>query len=275
MKLIVCDLDETLLDSNKQISKENLNAIYEAQEKGHKFIVATGRGYTYIDSILDELHVLNKKNEYVISNNGAIVTENEGPKQLYFCGLNNEVALKLIHFAFERNICVQVFLVKDVYAYNVGDDEKDVLLSYKKDAIICNHHDIEFLKSENIVKVMFQSLDMNYLMSLEDIIDFKDDLNISYSSHRYMEFTTKGVNKKEALKFLLNHLNMKLDDVIAIGDNYNDLEMLEYAGIGCAVNNALDAIKEKCNYVSEYSNNESAVADIINRFVLNNYEKIK
>ena len=69
MKLIVCDLDETLLDQNKQISKKNLETIYKAQEKGHKFIVATGRGFTYIDHILDELHVLNKEHEYVISNN--------------------------------------------------------------------------------------------------------------------------------------------------------------------------------------------------------------
>ena len=270
MKLIVCDLDETLLDDNKQISQENLDAIYKVQEKGHKFIVATGRGYTYIDSILDKLHVLNEENEYVISNNGAIVTENKGPKELYFHGLENTVAMKLIQFAFDRNICVQVFLVKDVYAYNVGNDEKDVLLSFKKDAIICNNHDIEFLKNENIVKVMFQNLDMNYLMTLEDELDkdLRNSVNISYSSNRYMEFTSIGVNKGQALLFLLSHLNMELKDVIAIGDNYNDLEMLKIAGIGCAVNNALPEIKKQCDYISKYSNNQSAIADIIYKFLV-------
>ena len=269
MKLIVCDLDETLLDDHKQISQENLEAIYQAQALGHKFVVATGRGYTYIDDILEQLHVFNKENEYVISNNGAILTENKGPKQYYFHGLNHEIAMKLIQFAFEKQLCVQVFLVHDVYAYNVGDDERDVLLSFKKDAIICDHHEVDFLKNENIVKVMFQHLNTSYLMSLEDELkDIKEKVNISYSSHRYMEFNSKGVNKATVLNELLKHLKMELKDVIAIGDNYNDLELLKSAGLGCAVHNALSAVKEECDYVSNYINNESEVADILKKFVL-------
>lgn len=271
MKLIVCDLDETLLNDQKEISQRNLDVIYKAQEQGNKFVVATGRGFTYIDHILDKLHVLGKENEYVISNNGAILTQNNSNVPLYFKGIHNELAMKIINFGFSKNLCVQVFTIQDVYAFNVGDDERDVLLSYKSDAIILEENDIEFLKEMNIVKIMFQNIDTNYLMSLEKEFDneLRGHLNISYSSHRYMEFNTKGVNKGSALLELLKHLNMTLEDVVAIGDNYNDLPMLEIAGVGCAVNNALAAIKEKCSFVSEFNNNESAVADVIERFVLN------
>ena len=270
MKLIVCDLDETLLNDEKKISKRNLEVIYHAQELGHKFIVATGRGFTYIDHILDELHVLGKENEYVISNNGAILTQNNSSIPLYFEGIPIDLTLDIINFGFKNNLCVQVFTIQDVYAFNVGEDERDVLLSYKSDAIILDDHNIDFLKEMDIVKIMYQNLDTNYLMSLEDKFEeeLKNKINISYSSHRYMEFNKKGVNKGSALLELLKHLDMNLNDVIAIGDNYNDLPMLELAGIGAAVKNALPAIKEKCNYISEYSNNESAVADIIERFVL-------
>ena len=104
----------------------------------------------------------------------------------------------------------------------------------------------------------------------------KFDSKILSSSHINFLFGA-GVNGTafpQIYKFsksleLLKHLNMTLEDVVAIGDNYNDLPMLEIAGVGCAVNNALAAIKEKCSFVSEFNNNESAVADVIERFVLN------
>ncbi len=271
MKLIVCDLDETLLDDQKRISKRNLEVIYKAQEQGNKFVVATGRGFTYIDSILESLHVLGKEDEYVISNNGAILTKNSSNVPLYFKGLDNDLAMKLIEFGLNKKLCVQVFTIQDVYAFNVGEDEINVLLSFKGDAIIMEHNDFSFLKEMNIVKVMYQNLDVSYLMSLENELssNLKEQVNISYSSHRYMEFNAKGINKGSALRELLKLLNLTLDDVVAIGDNNNDLSMLEIAGVGAAVNNALQSVKEKCSFVSEFNNNESAVADVIERFVLN------
>ena len=76
-KLIVCDLDETLLDSEKKICQKNIDAIKKAREMGVKFIPATGRGYTCIDYVLNTLDLYDLEGEYAISTNGAIVTENK------------------------------------------------------------------------------------------------------------------------------------------------------------------------------------------------------
>ena len=76
-KLIVCDLDETLLNSDKKICQENIDAIKKARDLGVKFVPATGRGYTCIDYVLNTLELYDLENEYAISNNGAIVTENK------------------------------------------------------------------------------------------------------------------------------------------------------------------------------------------------------
>ena len=166
IQLIVCDLDETLLTSDKKISVKDNDAIQKARAKGVKFVCATGRGYSYIDDILITLDVYNKENEYVISNNGAIITENKNSKELSFHKLSNVIAEKIIELGFELNLCVQVFTSKDVYSFNTNEDEKKWLLMFKKDAVLCNDNNIDFLKDQEIVKVMYQHADMNVLFSL-------------------------------------------------------------------------------------------------------------
>lgn len=270
IQLIVCDLDETLLTSDKKISVKDNNTIQKARAKGVKFVCATGRGYSYIDDILITLDVYNKENEYVISNNGAIITENKNSKELSFHKLSNVIAEKIIELGFELNLCVQVFTSKDVYSFNTNEDEKKWLLMFKKDAVLCNDNNIDFLKDQEIVKVMYQHADMNVLFSLESKLsdEIKSNTTIAYSSNRYMEFTATGISKGAALKELTQLLDIPLEDTLAIGDNYNDISMIETAGIGTCVANAHEDIKKVCDYVSPLSHDENAVADILEKFVL-------
>ena len=265
IQLIVCDLDETLLTSDKKISVKDNDAIQKARAKGVKFVCATGRGYSYIDDILITLDVYNKENEYVISNNGAIITENKNSKELSFHKLSNVIAEKIIELGFELNLCVQVFTSKDVYSFNTNEDEKKWLLMFKKDAVLCNDNNIDFLKDQEIVKVMYQHADMNVLFSLESKLsdEIKSNTTIAYSSNRYMEFTATGISKGAALKELTQLLDIPLEDTLAIGDNYNDISMIETAGIGTCVANAHEDIKKVCDYVSPLSHDENAVADIL------------
>ena len=271
IKLIVCDLDETLLNSEKKISDHNLEAIKKAHLKGVKFVPATGRGYSYIDDILKALDIYDKENEYIISNNGAIITENKNFKELTFHKLPFSIAKQIIELGMKLNLCVQVFTARDVYAFNINEDEKKWLFMFKKDAVLCDNNDFRFLENRDIVKVMFQYADMQYLFSLTQQLneEIRSHTTIAFSSNRYMEFTSAGISKGNALKELVKILDISLEETLAIGDNHNDLSMLETAGIATAVGNAVTDVKEKCDYVSPFTNDEDAVADIIEKNILN------
>lgn len=268
IKCIVCDLDETLLDNTKTISEKNFEAIKNVSLMGIQFVFATGRGYTSIQHYLDVLD-LKKKGNYAITNNGAIVTENEDNKILCCHTLPWNVVEAIIGFGIRYNLCIQVFLPEDVYAFNCGEDERDVLLSFKKDAILVDGLDYSFLKGETIVKVMYQCPNYDYLVTLEEKLDenISENATVSYSSHRYMEFTTKGISKATGILELCKILDISLDEVLAIGDNSNDYEMLRLVSYSGAVANAVEEVKRVCSYVSNYSNNENGVADIINYYV--------
>lgn len=94
-KLVACDLDETLLNSDNQVSEKNIEAIKRADALGVKFVLATGRGYATVQGTLEEIGLHNLENEYVISFNGGAVTENKGNRLLHFQGISFDFASEL------------------------------------------------------------------------------------------------------------------------------------------------------------------------------------
>ena len=269
LKLIVCDLDETLLDSDKKLCQENIDAVKKAKELGVKFIPATGRGYTSVDYVLNKLELYGLENEYVIANNGAIITENKDFRHISCHALSNDVAMDVLYFGIENEFCIEVFTPKNVYAYNVNEDEMKWLFSVKPDAVLCSNQETEFLRSKEIVKVMFHHPDMKYLASFADKLSdrIKEATTISYSSNRYMEFAAKGISKGTALKELTQLLGIDLKETLVIGDNHNDLAMLKVAGVSAAVGNAVQEVKDLCDYQAVRKNGEGAVAEIIEKYI--------
>lgn len=268
IKYIISDLDETLLDENKNITQDNIDMINQARESGINFIIATGRGYTSIQQYLDQLD-LKHKGYYSITNNGAIISDNLNNDHIEFQGLDYSVVKKIADFGLDKGLCVQIFTATDVYSYLTDDNEREVLLSFKPDAHVMEGKDYEFIQDMDIVKVMYHSLDIPYLQSLENQLstDIKDAVTISYSSHRYMEFNAKGISKAIGIEKLLSILNISKEEVLAIGDNHNDYSMLAYVPHSATVSNGVKELKELCEYVSPYSHSESGVADIIRHYL--------
>lgn len=269
-KLIACDLDETLLNDNKEICQRNIEAIQKAQrEYGVKFVPATGRGYTCIDHVLYALDVYDKENEYTISNNGGVLSENKGYRELAFHELAFEKASEILTFGLQKDVCIQVFTAKDVYSFHTNEDEKRWLFNFKPDAILCEVNHIDFLKDERITKILFQSLHMPYLQALDKEMRpiTNSFANTSFSSNRYLEINHAGIDKGVGLHELANHLGIDMKDTMAIGDNFNDMAMLEEAGLSIAVANAIDEIKEISDYVTLADNNEGAVGEAIAKFI--------
>ena len=256
-KIIACDLDETLLSDDRTISKENIEAIQKAKELGVKFVPATGRGFNTVGGTLKDLGLY-----------GGAITENKGSKLLHFEGISFEKASELYKRGLDYDVCIHVYTKDMVYAYKYVQEEKDYLAGRMEVTEIIDDN-IDFLKGQEIVKVLYMNTDYQYLKGIEnDLKEITSDLDVSYSSNRYIEFNHQGVNKGQGLKKLAELLNVDIKDTIAIGDNFNDLSMIKVAGLGVGVQNTVEEMKKECDIITKATNNQGAIAEVINKHIL-------
>ena len=267
-KLIACDLDETLLNStDRKVSAKNIEAIQRARELGVKFVPATGRPYNSITGTITELGLVDLPNEYIISFNGGAITENKDSKLLHFDGISFELAEQLFNRGLEYEVCIHIYTLETVYVYNFTDNEKAYLAGRMAVEEFFDKN-INFLKDTKIVKALYVNTDQEYLRKIErDLKDITGDVDVSYSSNRYIEFNHKGVTKGAGLRRLAELLNIDIKDTIAIGDNFNDLSMIQAAGLGVGVSNCVEGIKPHCNYITKANCDESAIAEVIEKFI--------
>lgn len=269
-KIITCDLDETLLRRSDSLVPEiNRQAVKKLREKGVKFVVATGRGYTTVQETLKELDLYDKENEYTISLNGGIITENKNNRILYTNPLTFEKAKAIFLEGTKYDVGIHVYTKDMVYGYHIPQSDKDYIKKKHISFIEIEKDDFDMFKDQNLIKIVYLNLDYNYLKSLEpNIYKVAGDIDISYSANRYMEFNNKGINKGFGLRKLCELLNVDPKDTIAIGDNYNDLPMIKVAGLGVGVSNTIESMKPECDYITKANCDEGAVSEVINKFVL-------
>ncbi|MDD3026607.1 MAG: Cof-type HAD-IIB family hydrolase [Erysipelotrichaceae bacterium] len=268
-KIIACDLDETLLSTDRSVSQGNIEAIKKARELGVKFVLATGRGFKTVQGTLKELGLDNVKDEYVISFNGGAITENYNNRLLSFNGITFEFARELFNRGLDYDVCIHVYSKDVVYGYNMCDDEI-AYLKGRMDFVEIKEDNIDFLKDEEIAKVLYMNKDINYLNKIEEeLADITHEADVSYSSNRYIEFNRKGVNKGAGLRTLAKLLGVAIEDTMAIGDNLNDLAMIKDAGLGVGVANVVTKMKDDCEYITEADHNHDAIKEVIEKFILN------
>ena len=269
-KLIACDMDETLLNTkDRKVSAKNVETIQRARQKGVKFVPATGRGYRSIQGTLEELGLINLPNEYVISFNGGAIVENQNNRLLHFDGISFELAEEFFKRGLNYDVCIHVYTLDTVYVYNFTDNEK-AYLNGRMEVEEFFDKNINFLKGQEIVKALYVNTNQDYLHKIEaELKDITADVDVSYSSNRYIEFNHKGVNKGQGLLNLAKRLGIKQEETIAIGDNFNDISMIEAAGLGVGVANCVEGIKPQCDYITSTTCDEDAVAEVIDKFILN------
>lgn len=269
-KLIACDMDETLLNDHHEICQRNIDMIKRLKPLGVKFVIATGRGYQSVQNDLKLLDLFDEEDEYVISFNGGALTENKNNTLFDFQGLSFDKMKEIFEFGLGLDVCIHVHTKDKLYVYCLSDSEALRIKNQKVDCVIMEENTVDFLKDEPISKILYQNIDVPYLMSLEPLM--KDIIegycSVSYSSSRYMEFNGLGVDKGQGLVHLAKLLNIDLKDTIAVGDNYNDISMFKVAGLSVAARNAVDDVKEICDYVCRADNNEGVLAEVIEEFIL-------
>lgn len=267
-KIIACDLDETLINAECRVSAENAEAIRRARQLGVKFVPATGRSFLGVEGVLSELGLCGAQDEYVISFNGGAITENKDHRLLHYDGLAFETASAIYRRGQRYDVCIHVYTTDNVFVYRCTEDEKRYITG-RMPYTLTSESVLDFIKGQRIVKLLYVSTDQTYLRQIErDMQDLLRDVDVTYSSGRYLEFNNRGVNKGAGLLKIAELLQVPREQTIAIGDNFNDLPMLKTAGLGVCVQNAVDEIKSQCGYVTTATNNEHAVAEVIRKFIL-------
>lgn len=268
-KMILSDLDETLI-VHHHVPDFNIRAIEQARKQGLKFVPATGRSYNLIPEILEEIGTYDKENEYSICFNGGLIIENKDHKILYFQGLTFEQTKDIFNIGRNYDVCVLIFTLDCCYIFNADELEVQRKIDQKANYQVIDEYNMDFLKGHKIAKIIFERRNMDYLLSIqEDMKSYTDGhISTSFSSGRYLEFNALGVNKGTALKWLADYLNIKTEEVIAIGDNYNDIEMIKEAGLGICVSSALDNVKAISDDVTMLDYSEGAVKEVIEKYVL-------
>ncbi len=267
-RMICCDLDETLLASDKHIAKKNIDAVAKAREKSVKFVVSTGRGFRSVQKTLKELGLDGKAGEYVISLNGGAILEIGEEKLLYMNSLPRNLAEALFDRGLGFDVSMQVYTEVDSYYYNLTDDDR-AYLAGRVEVEEFYTPNLDFLKGREIVKILYADPDIPHLKAIEEEIrPMLGDVDVTFSSNRYIEFNHKGVSKGQGLLWLADYLGIPREETIAVGDNFNDVSMIKAAGLGVCVRNGVEEIKQISDYVTESTNNEGAVAEVIEKFIL-------
>ncbi len=261
-KLIAIDLDDSLLNTDLKISDRNKKALLKAAEKGIKVTIATGRMYKSALPYIRELNI----SVPVLAYQGAYIKEPDTGRTIVRKAVPREYVLHLIEDCRKDNLHLQIY-TEDTY-YFAQDNE------YSR-----------FYENQSGVK----GVEVGDLIPVADcepikllIIDKPEKISALYSRYSeafsgklqtvvsrpiYLEFTHIDATKGKALEQLSMMLGVDRDAVIAIGDSYNDISMIEYAGLGVAMGNSPEDVKMRADYVTA-TNIEDGVADVIEKFVL-------
>lgn len=266
IKLIASDIDETIIRHDQIVPERNKEAIKQAIDKGVIVMLATGRGPYEIFDIPEQAGVI-ADDRFVICCNGAVTMNVKTKEIIDVVDMDFSYARNVFNFAYENNLTFYIYTLDNKYGLNLTDET----IVAEKHINIIESDNIDFLENETILKVIIKNENMNFLQALEvDVAKITNyELEITYSSNMYMEINARGVNKAVALKKVCNHYNISMKDVLAIGDNYNDVAMLEAAGTSVAVKNARLQVKESADYITVHDHNGGAVGEAIEKFVLN------
>lgn len=261
-KLIAVDMDGTLLTNSKEITPKTIETVKKAQEAGALFAISTGRP---IQGVEKYNHLLNLEGPQ-ITYNGAMIVDAKTKKVLFEQGLDREDAKRILEEGRKRGTTMCIWSQNQLYG-NVLDER---INKYKKltnvEPLLMENE--EELLDQGITKILWYDEVENINAWQEELKEVKfDSVTFCTSQPFFLEFFNSKVSKAVAMEKIGEIYGIKQEEMIAAGDGYNDLAMIEYAGLGVAMENAVDGVKAAAQYITA-SNEEDGVAKVIEKFIL-------
>lgn len=266
ISLVALDMDGTTLNSKCLITANNQQAIRRAKEAGIHVAIATGRMY------VASLHLIAATgiDEISVFYSGGVLWNPKTEKIIYEKRLGFDLSTEVFEFLLNLNVYTQIyddkeFFVKDrsdphAKFYEFVSKHRGIELGDKFESYRCNAN--KFLS-------MFSTKD-ELLVAYDKVVShFGDRVYVTTTADTYLEIMHRDVNKGIGLKMLAQSYSIPREETLAIGDGGNDLPMIEWAGVGVAVENAMDEVKKVADIIAP-SNDEDAVAQVLDAIIENN-----
>lgn len=275
IKAIVLDMDGTLLTSRKTISSKTKEALMDAQKNGVKVILASGRPTLGMWEAAKELD-LASNNGFILSYNGSMVTDCSTNEVLFNQPMNVAVGQDMLNHLKKFDVIPMIvkdthLFVNDVYEFIEGMTEEPFnVIKYEADIgtfKLCEVEDLATFANYPLNKILVAGHPA-YLEEVHQEIfqPFQDVATGVFSAPFYFELTAKNISKANALDSVLSAHDIPASEVISFGDSQNDRSIIDYAGIGVAMGNAIDEIKEAADYIT-LSNDEDGIALALDNFL--------
>ena len=264
-KLIVLDLDGTLTNSKKEITSRNKETLIRVQEQGVRLVLASGRPTYGIVPLANELR-MDEFGGMILSYNGGEIINWETQEMVYENVLPDETVPILYECVRAHHLTILTYDGAEIVTENSQDPyvQKEAFLN--KMAV---RETNDFLTDITlpVAKCLIVG-DPDKLIPLESelCIRLQGIINVFRSEPYFLELVPQGIDKALSLSVLLDEIDVKREEVIAIGDGYNDLSMIKFAGLGIAMANAQEPVKKAADYIT-LSNEEDGVAEAIDKFL--------
>ncbi|GGK29443.1 sugar phosphate phosphatase [Caldalkalibacillus thermarum] len=255
IKLLAIDVDGTLLHDNHELSERTKEAIFRIKEEGVRVVLATGRGPRSCDPLIEALQLTDP----MITHNGAVIynpVRNMAEQQV---GFEAKELLPIIRYCRSRNIHFDVNTAFGIYVEQLREEVVPVYKQFFVEPVVVD--DIGSL-TDPIVKLTLTDQPHRLDQVMNEIVPQFPDLSIIRSGETFIDVIHPQATKANALRYLLQKFRISPDEVMAFGNYYNDLEMLQLAGTGVAMGNAPREVQQQADIVTQ-SNNEDGVALVI------------
>lgn len=264
-KIIILDIDGTLTNSRKEITPKTLEALLEAQERGVIVALASGRPTYGMKSVSDTLQ-LERFGGYILSFNGARIMNAKTKEVVYQQKFPLEYIRPLYKYALEHDMGLVTYEGDKVVTGTRTDEymPKEANINHMNLTTVNNFPEyVDF----DVNKCLFTAqVDAAPQLEKQLVELYGDVLSIYRSEPFFIEVMSPGVDKAASLAHLFEIIGMDKEDAVACGDGFNDQSMIEYAGIGVAMANAQERVKEAADYVTVHSNDEDGLVEVINKF---------
>lgn len=259
-KLLASDIDGTLLNGDGALTAPTVTAVKKWLEVGGYFVLSTGRPYEGITKISAALGLQDMP---AVLYNGAMVTV--GKDIIYSLEIPCDVAKEIVSLGHERDSTMICWSKNKLYA----EKDCDKVTFYKSisgvEPVFVS--DLTSVCQQGITKFVWYDDPVSTQRFFEELKPrIGHRVNVHPSRADFLEFVNKDCSKATAIDIILNRLGLKREQSVAVGDGFNDLAMLTYAGLGVAMANAPDAVKKECGYVT-LSCNEDGVSHLVDKLI--------
>lgn len=267
-KIFFADLDGTLLNNQKQITPLTYQTLKEWTDKGHKLVLCSGRALDSVIHVRETLGLGNFSNMYLIGYNGGEIYDCTTKTLLNRVALSFDAAKKCFEIAQKYHIHIHTF--SDTHIITEKEDEE--LIYYKKAVhtpVIYAKDFMPYLDKEpcKCLAIFLHNKELMETFTSEIKQELGEEVNVMTSTPHFIEMFPIHSGKGFSVKWLCDYLGISLENSLAAGDEMNDLSMLEAAGVGIAMANGRDFIKEIADIVTETDNNNDGLVSILKQYM--------